>query len=237
MKTLLEVSHLAAGYDAIRIVNNVSLQVAAGSVVALIGGNGAGKTTLVRSIAGSLPIQSGEVTFDGVDVTGLPASQRVELGLALVPEGRLIFPRMTVEQNLRVGAIAPHARPRTRANIERMYTMFPRLLERRHQLGGTLSGGEQQMLAISRGLMAEPRLLVLDEPTLGLAPLAADFIFESIAALRTQGLTILIAEQDVARTLEFADNAYVIENGMVVLTGTGTSLLKDSRVRSAYLGI
>jgi branched-chain amino acid transport system ATP-binding protein len=237
MKTLLEVSHLAAGYDAIRIVNNISLQVAAGSVVALIGGNGAGKTTLVRSIAGSLPIQSGDVTFDGVDVTGLPASQRVELGLALVPEGRLIFPRMTVEQNLRVGAIAPHARPRTRANIERMYTMFPRLLERRHQLGGTLSGGEQQMLAISRGLMAEPRLLVLDEPTLGLAPLAADFIFESIAALRTQGLTILIAEQDVARTLEFADNAYVIENGMVVLTGTGTSLLKDSRVRSAYLGI
>ena len=235
MKTLLEVSHLAAGYDAIRIVNNVSLQVAAGSVVALIGGNGAGKTTLVRSIAGSLPIQSGDVTFDGVDVTGLPASQRVELGLALVPEGRLIFPRMTVEQNLRVGAIAPHARPRTRANIERMYTMFPRLLERRHQLGGTLSGGEQQMLAISRGLMAEP--MVLDEPTLGLAPLAADFIFESIAALRTQGLTILIAEQDVARTLEFADNAYVIENGMVVLTGTGTSLLKDSRVRSAYLGI
>ena len=237
MKTLLEVSHLAAGYDAIRIVNNVSLQVAAGSVVALIGGNGAGKTTLVRSIAGSLPSQSGDVTFDGVDVTGLPASQRVELGLALVPEGRLIFPRMTVEQNLRVGAIAPHARPRTRANIERMYAMFPRLLERRHQLGGTLSGGEQQMLAISRGLMAEPRLLVLDEPTLGLAPLAADFIFESIAALRTQGLTILIAEQDVARTLEFADNAYVIENGMVVLTGTGTSLLKDSRVRSAYLGI
>jgi branched-chain amino acid transport system ATP-binding protein len=118
-----------------------------------------------------------------------------------------------------------------------MYTMFPRLLERRHQLGGTLSGGEQQMLAISRGLMAEPRLLVLDEPTLGLAPLAADFIFESIAALRTEGLTILIAEQDVARTLEFADNAYVIENGMVVLAGTGTSLLKDSRVRSAYLGI
>jgi branched-chain amino acid transport system ATP-binding protein len=237
MKTLLEVSHLAAGYDAIRIVNNISLQVAAGSVVALIGGNGAGKTTLVRSIAGSLPIQSGDVTFGGVDVTGLPASQRVELGLALVPEGRLIFPRMTVEQNLRVGAIAPHARPRTRANIERMYAMFPRLLERRHQLGGTLSGGEQQMLAISRGLMAEPRLLVLDEPTLGLAPLAADFIFESIAALRTQGLTILIAEQDVARTLELADNAYVIENGMVVLTGTGTSLLKDSRVRSAYLGI
>lgn len=237
MKTLLEVSHLAAGYDAIRIVNNVSLQVAAGSVVALIGGNGAGKTTLVRSIAGSLPIQSGDVTFDGVDVTGLPANERVELGLALVPEGRLIFPRMTVEQNLRVGAIAPHARPRTRANIERMYTMFPRLLERRHQLGGTLSGGEQQMLAISRGLMAEPSLLVLDEPTLGLAPLAADFIFELIAALRTQGLTILIAEQDVARTLEFADNAYVIENGMVVLTGTGTSLLKDSRVRSAYLGI
>jgi branched-chain amino acid transport system ATP-binding protein len=237
MKTLLEVSHLAAGYDAIRIVNDISLQVAAGSVVALIGGNGAGKTTLVRSIAGSLPIQCGHVTFDGVDITGTPASQRVELGLALVPEGRLIFPRMTVEQNLRVGAIAPHARPRTKANIERMYTMFPRLLERRHQLGGTLSGGEQQMLAISRGLMAEPRLLMLDEPTLGLAPLAADLIFESILALRTQGLTILVAEQDVARTLELADEAYVIENGMVVLTGTGTGVLKDSRVRSAYLGI
>jgi branched-chain amino acid transport system ATP-binding protein len=237
MKTLLQVSHLAAGYDAIRIINDVSLQVSAGSVVALIGGNGAGKTTLVRSIAGSLPVQYGRVMFDGADVTGVPASQRVELGLALVPEGRLIFPRMTVEQNLRVGAIAPHARARTRANIERMYAMFPRLHERRHQLGGTLSGGEQQMLSISRGLMAEPRLLVLDEPTLGLAPLAADFIFESIASLRTQGLTVLIAEQDVARTLELADTAYVIENGMVVLTDTGTNLLKDSRVRSAYLGI
>jgi branched-chain amino acid transport system ATP-binding protein len=237
VKPLLEVSHLAAGYGAIRIVNDVSVRVSAGSVAALIGGNGAGKTTLVRSIAGSLPLQGGAILFDGLDLTDLPASQRVDLGLVLVPEGRLIFPRMTVEQNLRVGAIAPRARARMKINIERMYAMFPRLLERRHQQGGTLSGGEQQMLAISRGLMAEPRLLVLDEPTLGLAPLAADFIFESIAALRAQGLTILIAEQDVARTLELADDAYVIENGVVALTGTGASLLKDARVRSAYLGI
>jgi branched-chain amino acid transport system ATP-binding protein len=237
MKALLEVSSLVAGYGAIRIVNDVSLQVAAGSVVALIGGNGAGKTTLVRSIVGSLPIQGGALAFDGLDVTSLPANRRVDLGLVLVPEGRLIFPRMTVEQNLRVGAIAPRARGRAKINIERMYAMFPRLRERRHQQGGTLSGGEQQMLAISRGLMAEPRLLVLDEPTLGLAPVAADFIFEAIATLRAQGLTILIAEQDVARTLELADNAYVIENGVVALAGRGTSLLKDPRVRSAYLGI
>jgi len=237
MKTLLNVSNLAAGYGAIQIVNDVSLDVAAGSIVALIGGNGAGKTTLVRAIAGSLPIRSGNVVFDGIDISGLPANRRVEQGLTLVPEGRLIFPRLTVEQNLRVGAIAPHARQRMNANIERMYALFPRLRERRHQQGGTLSGGEQQMLAISRGLMAVPRLLVLDEPTLGLAPLAADFIFESISSLRGQGLTILLAEQDVARALDLADYAYVIENGVVALTGTGTSLLTDPRVRAAYLGI
>jgi branched-chain amino acid transport system ATP-binding protein len=237
MSDLLQVSNLASGYGAIRIVNGISIHAPAGSVVALVGGNGAGKTTLVRSIAGSLPTQSGRIAFAGADITALPANRRVDLGLVLVPEGRMIFPRMTVEQNLRVGAIAPHARANMKANIKRMYAMFPRLLERRQQQAGTLSGGEQQMLAISRGLMAEPKLLLLDEPTLGLAPIVANFIFESIAALRAGGLTIVIAEQDVARTLELADHAYVIENGVIALEGPGASLLQDPRVRSAYLGI
>ena len=177
------------------------------------------------------------MTFKSRDIGDLPPYERVNLGLALVPEGRLIFPHMTVEENLRIGAIVPRARIPALTRRQEIYDLFPRLRERRTQNGGTLSGGEQQMLALGRGLMSMPDLLMLDEPSLGLAPLMADTLFNSIAALRKAGVTILIAEQDTPRTLALAERAYVIENGRVALEGTGQELLNDPRVREAYLGI
>jgi branched-chain amino acid transport system ATP-binding protein len=191
----------------------------------------------MRAIAGSLPLRAGSILFGGEDVGRMRPSVRVDRGLVLVPEGRMIFPRLTVEENLRLGAIAPHARHGQAARMERIYALFPRLAERRRQHGGTLSGGEQQMLALGRGLMAAPRLLLLDEPTLGIAPILADFIFETVGALRREGMTILIAEQDIARTLQLADRGYVIENGRIALEGSAAALLGDPRVREAYLGI
>jgi branched-chain amino acid transport system ATP-binding protein len=237
MSAILEVSHLRAGYGAAQVVHDVSIRVEKGSVIALIGGNGAGKTTIMKALAGSLAKSAGTVTFKSQDIGDLPPYERVDLGLVLVPEGRLIFPYMTVEENLRIGAIVPRARHRSLERREEIYELFPRLRERRTQKGGTLSGGEQQMLALGRGLMSMPDLLLLDEPTLGLAPLMADTLFASIATLRKAGVTILIAEQDTPRTLALAERAYVIENGRVSFDGTGEALLNDPRVRQAYLGI
>jgi branched-chain amino acid transport system ATP-binding protein len=234
---LLEVEALVAGYGAAEVLHGVSLAVASGSVTALIGGNGAGKTTLMRVLAGAVPLSAGRIAFDGRPQERLAACRRVASGLVLVPEGRLVFPQMTVEENLRVGGIAVARRGGAAARLASIYELFPRLAERRRQLGGTLSGGEQQMLAIGRGLMAAPRLLLLDEPTLGLAPLMVREIFATITRLRQAGTTILLAEQDVPRSLGIADRAYVIENGRVAFSGTGAALLDDDRVRSSYLGL
>lgn len=237
MTDALVLTGVSSGYGAVVALHEISVRVAEGSVTALIGSNGAGKTTALRTIAGMLPARQGRIEFDGADITSLRADQRVERGIALVPEGRLVFAQMTVEENLRVGAIARRARPSAADRLSAVYTRFPRLAERRSQLAGTLSGGEQQMLAIGRALMADPHILLLDEPTLGLAPLMADVIFETIEELCSGGLTILIAEQDVRRTLALAVHAYVLENGRVVLDGTGSDLENDPNIKKAYLGL
>jgi branched-chain amino acid transport system ATP-binding protein len=237
MTTLLAADSVVAGYGEVIVVHGVAIGAEEGRITALIGANGAGKTTLMRAIAGVLPLAAGALTFAGRAIDRLRAHGRVEAGLVLVPEGRLIFPHMTVEENLRIGAINRRARPVLAEGLDEVYALFPRLAERRRQLGGTLSGGEQQMLALGRGLMARPRLLMLDEPTLGLAPIMARLIFETLARLRAAGLTILLAEQDVAQTLALADRAYVLENGRIALEGSGRALLDDPRVKAAYLGL
>jgi branched-chain amino acid transport system ATP-binding protein len=233
----LELENVVGGYGAAKILHGISLDVQAASVTALVGGNGAGKTTTMRIIAGLLTAESGDIRFEGVSIRSWRSSRRVEAGIVLVPEGRLVFAQMSVRDNLRLGAYAPHARQRARERMDRVFSLFPRLAERRDQLAGTLSGGEQQMLAIGRGLMATPRLMLLDEPTLGLAPIMADFVFETVAKLRNEGLTIIIAEQDIGRTLAIADKAYVVENGRISVSGSGAELATDTRVREAYLGI
>ena len=235
MKVLLETRELSAGYGQIRALREVSLEVAEGSVTALVGSQGAGKTTLMRALSGLLRHDRGRILFDRRDVGGLPPDRRVALGISLVPEGRLIFPDFTVEQNLRIGGFS--ARDRTDVNLDGMFALFPRLRERRAQRGETLSGGEQQMLALARGLMSEPRLLLLDEPSLGLAPAVARLLFDTVALVRERGVTVLIVEQDIRSTLEIADRAYVMENGRIVMNGEASDLLADDSVRRAYLGM
>ena len=235
MKVLLETLELSAGYGQIRALREVSLEVVEGSVTALVGSQGAGKTTLMRALSGLLRHDRGRILFDGRDVGGLPPDRRVALGISLVPEGRLIFPDFTVEQNLRIGGFS--ARDKTDSNLESMFALFPRLRERRAQRGETLSGGEQQMLALARGLMSEPRLLLLDEPSLGLAPAVARLLFDTVALIRERGVTVLIVEQDIRSTLEIADRAYVMENGRIVMNDEASDLLADDSVRRAYLGM
>jgi branched-chain amino acid transport system ATP-binding protein len=237
MTALLEVRGLTAGYGEITILRDVTLAVADKSVTALVGSNGAGKTTLMRTLAGLLPVAKGALAMDGADITAATARARVERGLALVPEGRLVFPDLSVEEHLVVGATVPRAKPHARETKAAMYDLFPRLAERRQQAGGTLSGGEQQMLAIARALMARPRFLLLDEPSLGLAPKAAAALFDTVRAIRATGVTIFIVEQDVQSTLELADRAYVMETGKIVQEGTGRELLASPTVRQAYLGL
>ena len=237
MTALLEVSDVVAGYGNVVVVHGLSFAAAKGEITALVGANGAGKTTLMRTLAGVLPVRRGTVVFDGRAMAGLRAHARVEAGIVLVPEGRMIFPDMSVEDNLRIGAINPRGRDDLARTLDEMYALFPRLAERRRQLGGTLSGGEQQMLALSRGLMARPTMLLLDEPTLGLAPIMVQLIFATLERLRATGLTILLAEQDIRQTLVIANRAYVIENGRNVLEGKGADLLEDPRIKAAYLGL
>ena len=237
MTAMLEIADLSAGYGEVRVLDAVSLDVARDSITALVGSNGAGKTTLMRTVAGLLPATEGGIAFDGADLGGAAPHDRVERGLSLVPEGRLIFPGFTVEENMRVGATAAHARPRLASRIEEMYALFPILKSRRRQPGGTLSGGEQQMLTIARGLMSCPRLLLLDEPSLGLAPAVAQSLFEMIVRIRDTGVTVFIVEQDIRSTLEIADSAYVLENGRIVMADSAAELLEDPQVRQAYLGL
>jgi branched-chain amino acid transport system ATP-binding protein len=234
---ILEIEELIAGYGAAEILHGLSFSVPEGSITALLGSNGAGKTTLMRSLAGLLTPRRGRIRFAGTPIETMRAHERVRLGVALVPEGRMVFADLTVDETLKVGAHACRADPDRAEQMGRIYELFPRLAERRRQSAGSLSGGEQQMLAIGRALMARPRLLLLDEPTLGLAPKMARFIFELVGRLRSQGLTILLAEQEVQASLDLAEIAVVLENGRIALQGPARALAADPRIRAAYLGL
>ena len=233
---LLVARGLEVAYGPIQVVWGVDLDVPRGQVVALLGPNGAGKTTVLKALAGLLPVRAGTVVFDGRDITQAPAHARVARGLCLVPEGRQLWPRMTVEENLLMGAYSPPLRAQAGRELDRIYALFPRLGERRRQLAGTLSGGEQQQCAIGRGLMGQPRLLLLDEPSLGLAPVLVDQVFDLIRSIAAGGVTILVAAQNALQALESAAHGYVLETGRIALTGSSADLLASGHVRAAYLG-
>jgi branched-chain amino acid transport system ATP-binding protein len=234
---MLTVENLEVSYGDVRALDGVSLQVAEGAIVAIVGANGAGKTTLIRSIAGMLRPQAGRITLRQESIQGLPSHRICNLGIGQVAEGRQIFPTLTVLENLEMGAMLPRARAGQAENMERMFALFPRLAERKSQAAGTLSGGEQQMLAIGRCLMSEPDLVMFDEPSLGLAPSVVQDVLKIIRDLNRDGLTCVLVEQNVAVSLKLASHAYVLENGRVTLSGTGAELLADDRVRQAYLGM
>lgn len=234
---LLEAERLRFAYDGLRAVHDVSISVGRGEIVALLGANGAGKTTSVKMMAGALRPAGGRIRLDGRDITGQPSHQVVEHGITLVPEGRLLFQQMTVLENLQIGGYPRRARAALAGNLHRVLDTFPRLSERRHQLAGSLSGGEQQMLAIARGLMSAPRLMILDEPSLGLSPALVRHTFDLIRTLNRQGIGILLVEQNVRQSLGVAHRAYVLEKGRVVLTGAGRDLLEDQFVKRAFLGL
>jgi branched-chain amino acid transport system ATP-binding protein len=233
--TLLEVSNLAYSYNGLAAVRDVSFRVGKGEVVALLGANGAGKSTTVKVVAGALRARAGTIRFDGEAIEGQPSHVVVKRGITLVPEGRLVFPLMTVEENLQMGGFTQPAAEVARA-IEHSFTLFPRLAERRAQRAGSLSGGEQQMLAIARGLMSAPRLMILDEPSLGLAPIRVQELFRLIAAIAEEGVAIVLVEQNVHQSLKIAHRGYVMEKGATVLGGTGEELLGNDYVRRAFLG-
>jgi branched-chain amino acid transport system ATP-binding protein len=235
---VLEVRGIAAGYAEAPVLHDVSIRVGEGEFVSIVGPNGAGKTTLFKTLSGILTPRQGAIVFDGTDLLSVPAHERPHRGIAHVPEGRQVFASLTVRENLELGAYTKAGRRAWSRNIERIYTWFPVLEERASQLAGTLSGGEQQMLAIGRGLASSPKLLMLDEPSMGLAPAIADFVFEKLIEIRRDtGLTILLVEQRVAEALQHADHAYVLETGRVVLDGTSETLRSDDRIRQAYLGM
>ena len=236
MTELLSVDRLRAGYGPVEILRNIDLLVNQGELVALLGSNGAGKTTLNGVMSGLVRAWSGRVLFDGQDLTNAHYRQVVQAGLIQVPEGRKVFPNLNVRENLELGAFT-RARARRATNLDRVFETFPRLRERQTQLAGTMSGGEQQMLAIGRGMMAEPKLLILDEPSLGLSPLLVEEMFTLIAKLREEGLAILLVEQNVGQSLEIADRAYVMENGNIRFSGTPSELLASDSLRQAYLGV
>jgi len=234
---LLEVAGLCAGYGDVPVLRGIDLSISAGSITALIGANGAGKTTLLRAISGIIHAEAGTIRYDGIDIVGMPPHDIVRAGLVQVPEGRRLFPDMTVLENLLVGSSSPVARPKRDENLAMVLDLFPKVRERSAQLAGTLSGGEQQMVAIARALMASPRLLLLDETSLGLAPIVVDEIFVAVRRLAAQGLTILVVEQNTALALEVADQGYVLEQGQFAIQGAASSLMTDPRVKQAYLGI
>ena len=234
---MLEVNKITASYGIVPVLHDVSLSVKGKELVVLVGSNGAGKTTLLKTILGFLKPIKGTIKFLNEKIDILPTYKIVEKGLTLVPEGRQIFPNMTVIENLELGAYTKRARDRVRDSLENVFRLFPRLEERRYQLARTLSGGEQQMLAIARGLMGLPYLLMIDEPSLGLMPILVKKVFESILKLRDEGITILLVEQNAFEALSMADRAYVIENGEITMEGTGTELLMDEYIKKAYLAI
>jgi branched-chain amino acid transport system ATP-binding protein len=234
---MLNIEKLNYSYDDLKVLWDVDLEVNEGEIVTVLGSNGAGKSTTLKNISRLVTPDSGTITFDGRDLTRLEPHTVVEMGVVQVPEGRRIFPEMTVLENLRMGSYTNSAKQHRKSNIERVFSLFPRLREREKQLGGTMSGGEQQMLAIARGLMANPRLLLLDEPSLGLAPLLVKNIFDIIQEINRQGVTILLVEQNVYQSLRIAHRGYVLETGRVVLTGGGAELLNDEHVKKAFLGM
>jgi len=236
---MLELQNVTAGYSSsIAVLHNVSLKIGAGQFISVVGPNGAGKTTLFKAISGTIALAGGRIVYDGEDISTLQPSRRPHLGIAHVPEGRQVFPSMTVLENLEMGATTQKGRQEWAQNIERIYNWFPVLKERSGQYAGTLSGGQQQMLAIGRGLASSPKLLMLDEPSMGLSPSIADFVFEKMMEIRREiGLSILLVEQRVAEALQFADRGYVLETGRIVLEGDGDTLKADDRVRQAYLGM
>jgi branched-chain amino acid transport system ATP-binding protein len=234
---MLRVENLDVFYGDVQALSGVSLEVEEGAIVAIVGANGAGKTTLIRAIAGMQRQLTGRIEFRGTDIAGWPSHRICNLGIGQVAEGRLVFPTLTVAENLDVGAMLPRARGRRAENKKRVLNLFPLLAERANQAAGTLSGGEQQMLAIGRCLMAAPDLIMFDEPSLGLAPSIVRTVLDTIGELNRSGITCLLVEQNVAQSLKLASRAYVLENGRVTLSGTGADLLADDRVRSAYLGL
>ncbi len=234
---MLAVENLEVAYGDVRALDDVSLEVAEGAIVAIVGANGAGKTTLIRTIAGMLKPVRGRIALRGQNIEGLPSYKVCNLGIGQVAEGRQVFPTLTVLENLEMGAMLPRAKSEQGKNLERIFAMFPRLDERKSQAAGTLSGGEQQMLAIGRCLMGKPDLVMFDEPSLGLAPAIVQSMLQTIRELNREGLTCVLVEQNVAVSLKLASRAYVLENGRVTLSGTGEELLADDRVRQAYLGM
>jgi branched-chain amino acid transport system ATP-binding protein len=234
---VLTLTNIDAGYSGFQALFGVSLQISAGEAVAVIGPNGAGKTTLMRVISGLIRPTAGAISMEGTDLLATPAHRILALGIAHVPENRRLFARMTVEDNLRMGAFVASARPKFHQRLDFVYSLFPRMSERRHQLAGTLSGGEQQMCAIGRALMSDPRLLLLDEPSAGLAPVIVQQVFELVRRIRAGGLTVLIVEQNVRQVLRVVDRAYLLEAGSIRTSGTAADLLASETIREAYLGV
>ena len=234
---MFQVKEIDVFYGDAQALYGLSLQVREGEVVTLVGANGAGKTTTLRAISGLLPVARGEIAFEGRSLLGVPAHRRAELGIALVPEGRELWPQLTVRENLELGAYGKAARRHLSGSLERVYELFPVVKERSRQVAGSMSGGEQQMVAIARALMTRPRLLMLDEPSLGLAPVVVSQVFDTIRRLHAEGLTILLVEQNLKKALEMADRGYVVETGSISIEGTAADLLADPTIRSAYLGV
>ena len=235
-KTLLKISGLKVSYGGIQAVKGIDFEVTEGELVSLIGSNGAGKTTTMKAITGSLPINDGDIEYLGKSIRGQGPWDLVKQGLAMVPEGRGVFTRMTIIENLHMGAYIRDDKPGILADIDKMFAIFPRLKERRDQLAGTMSGGEQQMLAMGRALMSRPKVLLLDEPSMGLSPIMVDKIFEVIRDVYAQGVTVLLVEQNASRALGIANRGYVMESGLITMTGDAKIMLNDPRVRAAYLG-
>lgn len=234
---MLELSGVSARYGSVPAISDVSITIGEGEAVGLLGANGAGKSTTLRVTSGLVRLTSGTISFLGTDLASLPAHRIPELGIAHVPEGRQVFPEMTVQENLEIGAFVPKAKAERRRSLDLVYGIFPRLADRKKQLAGTMSGGEQQMLAVGRGLMLQPRLLMLDEPSLGLAPVMTDVTFEKIAEIHKMGTAILLVEQNVSRALSLVQRAYVLESGRVMLQGSSAELANNKQVQAAYLGI
>ena len=234
--TLLQVTGLEVAYGAINAVKGVDFEVQEGELVSLIGSNGVGKTTTMKAITALLPIKNGDILFLGKSIKGRGAWDLVKEGLVMIPEGRGVFTRMTITENLQMGAFIRNDKAGIEEDIDRMFELFPRLKERRNQLAGTMSGGEQQMLAMARGLMSQPKVLLLDEPSMGLSPIMVDKIFEVVEDVHKQGVTMLLVEQNASRALSIADRGYVMESGLVTMTGEARQMLSDPKVRAAYLG-
>jgi branched-chain amino acid transport system ATP-binding protein len=237
MSAILEIRSLGAGYDGVRVVRDINLSIEQGSIATVVGANGAGKTTMLRAISGVLRPIDGEVIFAGEPIQHLPSHEVVARGLVMVPEGRRLFPSLTVMENLELGAYQPHCKRRRGDSLERVFNIFPRLREREDQKAATLSGGEQQMVAIGRALMSLPKVLMLDEPSLGLAPVVVRTLFDIVTEINAAGTTVVLVEQNVKHALSISSQAWVLENGAVVLSGTGPDLLKDDNTRRAYLGM